>query len=166
MIAGDSSRLLMLAKGESKQELRMEAISQLGILGARDALADLYTTESTVEVKKKIIQAMFIGGNAEKLYDIARNEPNEDLKLSAIKNLGLLGGERTGQFLVSMYNTDTRQEVRRTVINALFIQGNAKALVDLARHEKDPQLKKSIIEKLSLTGSKEAADYLFEYLKD
>ena len=109
---------------------------------------------------------MFIGGNAEKLYDIARNEPNEDLKLSAIKNLGLLGGERTGQFLVSMYNTDSRQEVRRTVINALFIQGNAKALVDLARHEKDPQLKKSIIEKLSLTGSKEAADYLLEYLKD
>lgn len=166
MIAGDSSRLLTLAKGESNPELRMEAISQLGILGARDALADLYTTETTFEVKKKIIQAMFIGGNAEKLYDIARNEPNEDLKLTAIKNLGLLGGERSGQMLVSMYNADTRFEVRKTVINALFIQGNARALVDLARRERDPDLKKAIIEKLSLTGSKEATDYLLEYLKD
>ena len=166
MISGDSSRLLTLAKAESNPDLRMEAISQLGILGARDALADLYTTETTVEVKKKIIQAMFIGGNAEKLYDIARNEPNQDLKLTAIKNLGLLGGERSGEMLVSMYNADTRPEIRRTVINALFIQGNAKALVALARREKDPELKKAIIEKLAITGSKEAADYLMEYLKD
>jgi HEAT repeat protein len=117
-------------------------------------------------VKKKIIQAMFIGGNAEKLYDIARNEPTETLKLTAIKNLGLLGGERAGEMLVTLYNSDTRPELRRTVINSLFIQGNAKALVALARREKDPELKKEIIQKLSLTGSKDAADYLMEYLKD
>lgn len=166
MVSGDSQRLLALAKAESSVELRKEAISQLGILGARDALAELYTTESSVDVKKKIIQAMFIGGNTEKLYDIARNEPNEDLKLSAIKNLGLLGGERSGEMLVNLYNSDTRYELRRTVINSLFIQGNAKALVALARREKDPDLKKEIIQKLSLTGSKEAADYLMEYLKD
>ena len=166
MISGDSSRLLTLAKGESNPDLRMEAISQLGILGARDALAELYTTESSVDVKKKIIQAMFIGGNAEKLYDIARNEPNETLKLTAIRNLGLLGGGRAGEMLVTLYNSDTRPELRRTVINSLFIQGNAKALVALARAEKDPHMKKEIIQKLSLTGSKEATDYLMEYLKD
>lgn len=166
MVAGDSTRLLALAKGETNPELRMEAISQLGILGAREALADLYTTESSVDVKKKIIQAMFIGGNAEKLYDIARNEPNEDLKLTAIKNLGLLGGERSGEMLTTLYNSDSRTELRKVVINSLFIQGNAKALVALARREKDPELKKEIIQKLSLTGSKEAADYLMEYLKD
>ena len=166
MIAGDSSRLLSLAKGESNPELRMEAIQQLGILGAREQLADLYTTETSVDVKKKIIQAMFIGGNAEKLYDIARNEPNQELKLTAIKNLGLLGGERAGSMLLNLYNSDTRYDIRRTIINALFIQGNAKTLVALARKETNPELKKAMIEKLSLMGSKEATDYLMEYLKD
>lgn len=166
MISGDSARLLALAKGEPNPELRMEAISQLGIIGARDALSDLYTTETSVDVKKKIIQAMFIGGNSEKLYDIARNEPNEDLKRSAIRNLGLLGGERSADMLVNLYNADTRPDLRKTVINSLFIQGNAKALVALARQEKDPELKKSIIQKLGLINSKEAADYLMEYLKD
>ena len=68
--------------------------------------------------------------------------------------------------LVNIYNSDTRTDLRRTVINSLFIQGNAKALVALARKEKDPDLKKTIIEKLSIMGSKEAADYLMEYLKD
>jgi len=166
MISGDQGRLLALAKKEPNPDLRMEAISQLGILGAREALADLYTTETAIDVKKKIIQAMFIGGNSEKLYDIARNEPNEDLKRSAIKNLGLLGGERTGDMLVNIYNTDTRTDLRKTVINSLFIQGNAKALISLARKEKDRELKKAIVEKLSIMGSKEAADYLMEYLKD
>jgi HEAT repeat protein len=166
MVAGDRAHLLSLAKGEPNPELRGEAIKQLGLLGARDELSELYTTESSVDVRKKIIQAMFIGGSGEKLFEIARSEPNEDLKLTAIKNLGLLGGERTGQFLVSLYQADSREEVRKTVVNSLFIQGNAKALVALARGEKNLELKKAIISKLSLMNSKEAADYLMEYLKD
>jgi len=109
---------------------------------------------------------MFIGGNAEKLFDIARNEPNLDLKLTAIKNLGIMGGERTGQFLMSLYDSDQRTDVRKTIINSLFIQGNAQALVALARKEKDPELKKAVISKLSLINSKIAADYLMEYLRD
>ncbi|HEY6843820.1 MAG TPA: HEAT repeat domain-containing protein [Thermoanaerobaculia bacterium] len=166
MVAGDSGRLLALAKGETNPDLREEAVSQLGVLGAREQLAELYTTETNFDVKKKIIRAMFIGGNAEKLYDIARNEPNEDLKLEAIKNLGLLGGERTGAMLLNLYNADTRPELRRTVINSLFIQGNAKALISLARKEQNSEVKKDIITKLGLMNSKEAADYLMEYLKD
>src|SRR5690242_21297064 len=44
------------------------------LLGARDELSELYTTESSVDVRKKIIQAMFIGGSGEKLFEIARSE--------------------------------------------------------------------------------------------
>jgi HEAT repeat protein len=166
MIAGDRQHLFSLAKAEPNPELRMEAINQLGLTGARDELSELYGTETNVDVRKKIIQAMFLGGSAEKLYDIAKNEPNLELKLTAIRNLGLLGGERTGQFLASLYQADSRREVRKSIINALFIQGGAKALVALARQEKDPELKKEIINKLSLMNSKEAVDYLMEYLKD
>ena len=56
--------------------------------------------------------------------------------------------------------------MRKSVINSLFIQGNARALVDLARREKDLDLKKSIVSKLSLMRSKEATDYLMEYLRE
>lgn len=166
MLAGERGRLLALAKVETNPELRAEAVSQLGLLGARDELAQLYSTESSVEVRKKIIQAMFLGGGSEKLYDIARNEPNLELKLTAIRNLGLLGGEKTADFLVSLYGADARAGVRGAVINSLFLQSNAKALVALARRETNPELKKEIISRLSLMRSKEAVDYLMEYLKD
>lgn len=166
MISGDRARLLALARGEADPDLRAEAVMQLGVMGAREELSQLYTSESSIDVRKRIIQAMFIGGNSDKLAEIARNEPVLDLKLAAIRNLGLLGGERSGQSLISIYNSDSRPEVRKSVINSLFIQGNAHALVDLARREKDLDLKKSIVSKLSLMRSKEATDYLMEYLRE
>lgn len=166
MIAGDRARVLSLAKGEPNAELRAEAVTQLGIMGALNELSELYGSESTTQVRKKIIQAMFIGGGADKLTDIARNEPVLELKVTAIRNLGLLGGGRSSGQLLSLYRADARPEVRNAVVKALFIQGNAHALVELAREEKNAQVKKEIVEKLSIMNSKEASDFLMEYLRE
>jgi HEAT repeat protein len=166
MISGDRARVLTLAKSETNPELRAEAVTQLGVMGARNELSELYSSETDVNVRKKIIQAMFIGGSADKLAEIARSEPVLELKLTAIKNLGLLGGKSSGTELLSLYRSDNRQEVREQIIKAFFIQNNAKQLVELARTEKDPELKREIVSKLSLMRSKEATDYLLEYLKD
>ncbi len=166
MIAADKARLLSLAKTESNPELRAEAVRQLGILGAKSELSDLYASETVIEIRKQIIQAMFLGGNADKLSDIARNEKVQELRLVAIRNLGLLGGPRSGQALVSIYETDGSPDVRVAVIKGLFLQANARALIALARKEKDPSLKKEIVSKISLIHSKESADYLMEYLRE
>ena len=56
-------------------------------------------------------------------------------------------------------------DIKRTVINALFTQGNADSLVAIARKETDPALKREVVSKLSLmTKSKVAMDYLMEIL--
>jgi len=166
MISGDRARLLALAKGEPDADLRGEAIRQLGIIGARGELADLYGTETSVENKKNIIQAMFIGGSVDKLAEIARNEKWPGLRSAAIRNLGLIGGTRTGDVLVSIYESDPNQEVRLEVIKSLFLQANGRALIALARKEKDPVLKREIISKLALIRSDEVSNYLMEVLKD
>ena len=51
------------------------------------------------------------------------------------------------------------------MLNALFIQGNAKALIEIAKQETDPSLKREAVQKLSIMGSKEATDYMMELLK-
>src|SRR5258708_8961553 len=56
MISGDKARLLALAKSETDAALRGEAVQQLGVMGAHAELADLYATESSVDVKKRILQ--------------------------------------------------------------------------------------------------------------
>jgi hypothetical protein len=166
MVAGDRDRLVIIARTEPAAELRADAISQLGVVGARTELADLYAKETNVDIRKKIISAMFIGGNAEKLGEIARTEKVEELRLAAIRNLGLLGGSRSGELLRTIYETDANPEVKKSVIKSLFIQGNARTLVDLARKETDRGLKRDIVSKLSLMNSKVAADYLIDFLKE
>ena len=44
-------------------------------------------------------------------------------------------------------------------------QRNAKALVQVARAEKDPKMKLQIVERLANMKSTEATDYLMEILK-
>lgn len=166
MVSGDRARLLSLAKSESDPDLRADAVQQLGITGAKQELADLYVTESSIPVRKKIIQAMFIGGNADKLAELARGEKVVELRVTAIKNLGLLGGEKSGPFLVSMYDSDRDAEVRKAVINGLFLQSNARALIGLARKEKDPSMKKQLVSKISLISSDETEKYLLELLNE
>jgi tetratricopeptide (TPR) repeat protein len=165
MVAGDRPRLLALAKTESSPELRGEAIQQLGIVHASAELSDLYQSESSVDVKKRILQAMFVSGSADKLIDLARTEKDPELRRSAIHNLGLIRGGRTGDALKSMYGSEAGADVRREIINALFLQQNAATLIDLARVEKDAAVKKEIVAKLSLMKSKEATDYFLELLK-
>ena len=54
--------------------------------------------------------------------------------------------------------------MKEEVLNAYFISGNARALIAAAKAEKDPELKKRAVEKLSLMNSKEGSDYLMELL--
>ena len=50
-------------------------------------------------------------------------------------------------------------------LQALFTQENASSLIELARIEKEPTLRKTIVELLSQMDSKESTDYLIELLK-
>jgi hypothetical protein len=51
------------------------------------------------------------------------------------------------------------------VIQGLFQQSNATALVNLARKEQDPSMKKDIVQKLSVMGGNPAATaYMIEIL--
>jgi HEAT repeat protein len=155
MVAGEKDRLLAAAQSEQVAELREEAVRQLGVMGAHEELWQLYQKETAVEVKKRIIQAMFVGGNTTRLVELAKTEKNPELRRTAIRNLGVMGSKRAGDALLEIYATDKDPEIRRAVINGLFVQNNATALVDLARKEQDPVIKKEIVSKLSVMGSKD-----------
>jgi len=165
MLGGERERLLAAAKGEKSADLRAEAVGQLGIMGARAELWQLYQADSSAEVRMRIVNAMFIGGDAEHLGELARAEKDAEVRGAAIHSLGLLGADRTGSTLVSLYGSEKDTAVRRAIIEGLFLQNNGQALVELARKEKDTQLKRQMIEKLSLMHSKEATDYMMELLK-
>ncbi|MGE0362681.1 MAG: HEAT repeat domain-containing protein [Vicinamibacterales bacterium] len=164
MVAGDRARVVTAATGESSAELRQEAVRQLGVMGAREELRQLYAKESDLDVKRQILQALFVAGDSTRLVELANGEPNAELRLAAVRHLGTMGAQRTGTALVTLYERDRDAAVKRAVINALFVQGNAESLVALARKESSTGMKREMVQRLSLMKSKVATDYLMEIL--
>ena len=164
MVSGEKDRLFRAAQSEQNAELRLEAVAQLGAMAAHDELWQLYQKESSVDVKRRIIRSMMAGGSVDRLIELAKAEQNPDLRREAVRALGQMRSTRTGDVLLQIYSSDSNVDVKKSVVNALFIQDNATALVGLARKEQDMTMKKDIISRLSNMRSKVATDYMIELL--
>ena len=164
MVAGEKDRLLKAAQGEQNVELRAEAVNQLGNMSAHEELWQLYQKESSIDVKRRIVRSMQNAGNVDRLVELAKTEQNPELRRDVVRSLGLNRAARTGDVLVQIYGSESNADVKKSVINALFIQENATALVALARKEQDVNLKKDLVSRLSQMRSKIATDYMIELL--
>ena len=165
MVAGEKDRLLSAAQTEQNADLRGEAVQQLGVMGAHDELWQLYQKETAVDVKKRIIRAMFTGGNVTRMIDLAKTEQNPELRRTAVANLGVMDSKRTSDALIEIYNAEKDPAIKRAVVQGLFQQSNAAALVALARKEQDPALKRDIVQKLSVMDRNPIATaYMVELL--
>jgi HEAT repeat protein len=165
MMAGDQEDLFAAAKGEKDPQVRREAIQQLGLVDAPKELEELYRVESSPEVREDILQALFLSGDAGKLAEAAQNEKDPKVRRTAIEKMGLMDAEETSQTLQKIYAKETDRGLREAVLNAFFLQDNAHALIAVARGEKDLELRKIAVQKLSLMESKEATDFLMEILQ-
>ena len=165
MMGGDHEHLFAAAKSEKDESLRREAIRQLGLVHGVGELEQLYQAEGSTDLRREILQAFFLAGESGKLVQAAQGEKDPELRRTAIRNLGLMGGGNASSALQEIYAKEADRSLKEEVLNAYFLQGNAKALVAIAKNEKDPGLRKRAVEKLSLMGSKEGNDYLMELLQ-
>jgi TolA-binding protein len=165
--------MLNTAKNNANPDLQRTAIRYLGMMGGaddREALAGIYRTATDTSVRRAILQSYMMSGNVERVVEVAKTEKDSDLRREAIRNLGVMnrrtgGSASASDALVAIYKSDSSSDIRRAVVNSLFQQRNAKALVDIARAEKDPSLKREIVSKLSVMKEPEATDYMLELLK-
>jgi len=165
MIGGDREHLFEAAKNEKNDEVKREAIRQLGLVHAQNELQQLYRTDNSPAVRRELLQAFFLAGDAPKLLEVAQNDKDPELRRTAIRNLGLIHSDDSAKALQSIYAKETDRGVKEEVLNSYFLQGNAAAIVAIARNEKDPELKRTAVSKLSIMHSKEATDYLMEILQ-
>ncbi|MBV8515070.1 MAG: HEAT repeat domain-containing protein [Acidobacteria bacterium] len=165
MISGDKEDLFTAAKSEKSESLRGEAIRQLGLVHGVDELQQLYARELSTQVRRDILQAFFLAGDSARLVQVATSEKDPELRRTAVRNLGLINSADSAKALRIIYEKDSDISVRREVINAYFIQNNAPGLIAIARSEKNPELKREAVSKLSIMHNKEATDYLMEILQ-
>ncbi|MGC2697807.1 MAG: HEAT repeat domain-containing protein [Candidatus Angelobacter sp.] len=164
LMCGCKDDVAALAKTEKNPELRKEAIRYLGMMGGREELLEFYKTSPDVETREAAVGAMLLCGCAHELAEIVQTEKDPAVLDKAINTLGLVGGEESLAALTNLYNSQASVPAKKKVINALFLHGAGKEMVALARKETNPELKRELIQKMSLMSSPEITDYMMEIL--
>jgi HEAT repeat protein len=166
LITGDSSKLLEAARQESNPELVKTAVHTLGAMSAGQDLLTMYRASNNAQTKADIINSLIASGHngVAPLTEIAQSEQDADLRRKAIRNLGIAGGMSVAPALVSTYQKNTDVDTKRAAAQALFLANDAPDLVTLARGEKDLEMKKYLVQQLSLMHNQEATKYMLEIL--
>ena len=162
MAAGAEEQIIAAARGEKDPAVRREAIDLLGPIGASDELRQLYRGADAA-TKKQILDGLAVAGDVEALTGIARDEKEAGpLRREAVEGLGISDSPQATAALKSLYTGSADPGIRQSAIEGLFIQDNAKALIELYRGEKDQRLRKEIVEHLSHMDSPEAEEFLIK----
>ena len=158
-----------VAKGSSNPDLQVRAISLLGQMSgteSRQALADIYRGASNADVKRAVLRSLSSANAFEELTTIARAEKDPELRRLAIRYLASTNRPEAAETLRTIYLGDATVETRRDIVRALSSnRSGAKPLVDLARSEKNIELKTEIVRVLSNMRDPVARDYMLELLK-
>jgi HEAT repeat protein len=165
MMAEDKQRLLEAARDEPSPELRGTAIQLLGVLGAGDELWSMMQAESDTDLRVTIAEALFIAGESERMAELARTDRDTRVRELAVMHLGMSSDARSADLLLSIYETESEQEVREAVLNALMIRNDAATLIRIARDETDPELKRQAVQLLAVMGSDESTEFMKELLE-
>jgi HEAT repeat protein len=150
--------MLLDTARQSGGEMRLEAIRMIGIGGQADALValtDLYSTGDE-DVRRAVLEAYLIAGDAQSVYQIAVNVDNEDDYEEAVEILGAMGARDELQELRNTRGTSA------TLIEAYAISGDAETLRKLALDTSDPELQGQAIEALGIIGGAEVKQTLVE----
>jgi hypothetical protein len=156
-----------VARGGGNPDLQVTAINYLGATARRQGtsqpLFDIYGATSDVNVKRAVLRSLRAAGDTDHLLQIVKTEKTPELRAEAIRLLG--NKADAGDTLIALWPNEQDQQVKYAILDGLTSEQNAKGLVDLARKERDPQMKKEIVRRLLGMNSKEASDYMMELLK-
>jgi hypothetical protein len=99
------------------------------------------------------------------LHDAALGKLDPQLQGQAIQSMAIFQGKRANDTLAEVYRTTTDPKIKSSIISAMFLTKDAPRMVEMARNEKDLELKRRIVSELALMNDKAATDYMIELLK-
>ena len=155
---------LKILQTESDPELTVAAIEVLGVTGATNELADMYSSISEPELREAILESMVMASDSDGLIRVLGQEQDSELRALGVQALSMIDHQAALAYMSEMYPEGSREH-KEAVLQAMMINGDAAGLIELLKQEKDPELKRLMMEMLAIMDSDEANDYLFELLE-
>jgi HEAT repeat protein len=144
---------------ESNEDLKLIALNALMTSNAEQAVPMLEKFLSSGASPKLRNRALFVltqsgspRGRAI-VADIARGKSHPDLQRTAVKYLGLFGGDESRQVLSEIYASTEDTDVKKAVLQAYMTSGNKAGVLAAARGEKSPEMRRAAIRQLGPMGA-------------
>jgi len=144
---------------ESDEDLKLIALNALLTSNADQAVPMLEKFLGSGASPKLRNRALFVltqsgspRGRAV-VADIARGKSHPDLQRTAVKYLGLFGGDESRQILSDIYASTDDLEVKKAVLQAYMTSGNKAGVLAAARGEKSPEMRRAAIRQLGPMGA-------------
>jgi HEAT repeat protein len=144
---------------ESDEDLKLIALNALMTSNADEAVPMLEKFLGSGASPKLRNRALFVltqSGSARGravVADIARGKSHPDLQRTAVKYLGLFGGDDSRQILSDIYASTEDTDVKKAVLQAYMTSGNKAGVLAAARGEKSPEMRRAAIRQLGPMGA-------------
>jgi len=156
---------------DSDEDLKMIALNSLlnrDPAAALPLLRGILSGNQPLNVKKHALFVLAQSKSPEAeniLHDAALGKLDPQLQGEAIRSMAVFQGKRANDTLAEVYRTTTDPKIKKSIISAMFITQDAPRMVEMAKSEKDMELKRMIVSQLALMNNKAATDYMMELLK-
>lgn len=163
--SGDNAAIASLVRTESDPKLVEEGLTALGASGGTEELEALSRTLPASH-RGALLQAIGIAGDEALLLKMVRAEKDPARLIDGLEALALVDGDKVQGELLAIYRERSEREVKRAVLNALFVQSSGKALLEIFRQEKDGDLRKEAFQFLTMIDDEDSVQLIEETLKN
>jgi len=163
-----------LANGPTENNVRRQARSALGSArGAHgfDVLKQLLAAERLPEIRRQLVNAIAQTrqpGTADALLQIAKTDPDQRTRAEAVYWIPQRGGQRVVADVRAIMANDVSDDVRQRAVKGLArlpADESIPLLIDLARTDKNPVVRKEAVSALTSSKDPRALTYLETLLK-
>jgi HEAT repeat protein len=171
--AKGQARLMEIARNDANLDLRRHAVRRISERGAPMVaeLIKFYDSEQIPDMKRTILQVLSeikSPSVEDKLFDVAKNDPNPDLRRQAIRQLGERAGSRSLEFLsATAQSPDGNTEVQMQAVRAISerkAEESIPILIKIAKTHPNLLVRKQAIRSLGESGDPRAVEYFREVL--
>ncbi|HEY6989125.1 MAG TPA: HEAT repeat domain-containing protein [Bryobacteraceae bacterium] len=154
--------------GEPDDELKILALNSLMQSDPSQAvpiLQKLLTSNNSPKVKEKALFVLTQSRSVEAsrvLNAVARDTSNPDLQLKAIRYMGMMGSPEARKELATIYSASSDDHLKRAILHSFMQSGSRDFLLNAAKGEKNPDLRREAIRQLAMTGGQEELWQLYQ----
>jgi hypothetical protein len=149
MIAGRKESVYQAALNAKTEEEAEDAIRMLGVMGAADELRKLGDRPNAAS---GLVQAYAISGDLASLRKIAEGNGDRDVRIDAVRSIGIIGNDAARTALREIYSRSTDQEIKDAALQGMMISGDEQGVLTLYRGAKTTDEKRSLMRMLSMMG--------------